>query len=444
MSRSLRVRQDCIPRVKSAVQRNGYPRQKDLAEDVGCSLATASNFLNGKPVDFTNFIEICDRLGLDWKDIAASDSNGTNSTTVAENAQPEEASALAFPDELEAEDFIYVERPLIESLCYQTLCQPGSLLRIKAPGLMGKTSLMAKILSQLAHQGYRPVSLSLHYAQKTDFNSLDVFLKWFCVSVSQSLGMPNRLADYWDEQHSASKVNCTDYFERYLLKASDSPLVLCLDEVERIFDYRDVASDFLGLLRAWHEQARTRNIWRKLRLVVVHSTEVYVPLKVNESPFNVGVPIELPELTPEQVQNLAQLYGLSWDLAQVKQLMDMVGGHPYLVEQAFSHLKINTTVTLEQLLQSAATEAGIYGNHLRRYWCIIQQHSELAEALKKVVTATGNVRLEPTQAYKLHRMGLLHLAGNEVTTACNLYRQYFCDRFLCGAECDRFRLIPSD
>jgi hypothetical protein len=309
---------------------------------------------------------------------------------------------------------------------------------------MGKTSLMAKILSQLAHQGYRTVSLSLHYAQKTDFNSLDVFLKWFCVSVSQSLGMPNRLADYWDEQHSASKVNCTDYFERYLLKASDSPLVLCLDEVERVFDYRDVASDFLGLLRAWHEQARTRDNWRKLRLVVVHSTEVYVPLKVNESPFNVGVPIELPELTPEQVQNLAQLYGLSWELAQVKQLMDMVGGHPYLVEQAFSHLKINTTVTLEQLLQSAATEAGIYGNHLRRYWCIIQQHSELAEALKKVVTATGNVRLEPTQAYKLHRMGLLHLAGNEVTTACNLYRQYFCDRFLGGAECDRFGLIPSD
>jgi len=84
--------------------------------------------------------------------------------------------------------------------------------------------------------------------------------------------MPNRLADYWDEQFSTSKMNCTHYFEQYLLAASASPLVLCLDEVERVFDYRDVASDFLGLLRAWHEQARTRNIWRKLRLVVVHPT----------------------------------------------------------------------------------------------------------------------------------------------------------------------------
>jgi len=89
MPRSLRVRQDCIPKVKLAVQRNGYPRQKDFAEDVGCSLATASNFLNGKPVDFLNFTEICNRLGLDWKDIAVFGSNGSTSTTVAENAPPE-------------------------------------------------------------------------------------------------------------------------------------------------------------------------------------------------------------------------------------------------------------------------------------------------------------------------------------------------------------------
>jgi DNA-binding Xre family transcriptional regulator len=158
MSRSLRVRQDCIPKVKFAVQRNGYPRQKDLAEDVGCSLATASNFLNGKPVDFLNFTEICNRLGLDWKDIAVFGSNGSTSTIVAENVQPLEDSDLAFPNQLDVEDFIYVERPLIESLCYQTLYQPGSLLRIRAPGLMGKTSLMAKVLPQLARQGYRTVS----------------------------------------------------------------------------------------------------------------------------------------------------------------------------------------------------------------------------------------------------------------------------------------------
>jgi hypothetical protein len=34
-----------------------------------------------------------------------------------------------------------------------------------------------------------------------------------------------------------------------------------------------VAEDFLGLLRSLHEEAKRREIWQNLRLVVVHSTE---------------------------------------------------------------------------------------------------------------------------------------------------------------------------
>jgi transcriptional regulator with XRE-family HTH domain len=423
MPRSVKVSEEFIDQVKAALQRQGYPRQKDLAEELGLSLATVSNFLNGKAVDCLNFQEISDKLGLSWKAIAEVNHNGNsnNNMTVVEHQPPQS-------DEPSSENFMYVERPPIECICYQTLSQPGALLRVKAPGLMGKTSLMTKILEELVREGYRTVSLNLHFAEITDFTNLDRFLKWFCVSVGQNLGMPNRLADYWDEQFSTSKMNCTAYFEEYLLAASDSPLVLCLDEVERVFPYA-VATDFLGLLRAWHEQAKTRKVWNKLRLVVVHSTEVYVPIKVNESPFNVGVSIELPKFTPQQVQNLAQQYGFSWDCNSIQALTNLVGGHPYLLGLAFSYLKINTSITTKQLLETAATEAGIYGNHLRRYWSIVQQDSELIEVLNKVVTATGKVRLEPMQGYKLHSMGLVYLTGNEVTISCNLYRQYFSDRF---------------
>ncbi|KAB8315749.1 molecular chaperone Tir [Tolypothrix campylonemoides VB511288] len=425
MPRSVKVGKEFIDQVKAAVQRQGYPRQKDLAEELGLSLATVSNFLNGKSIDCLNFQEICDRLGLDWKAIADHNSNGSNDTTAIENKLPPEVSFATCPDESEMEDFIYVERPPIESICEQALCQSGALLRIKAPGLMGKTSLMDKVLPQLvSRKGYKIVRLNLHYAEeKTHFSNLDKFLQWFCVSVGERLGMPNQLADYWDEEYSTSKTNCNTYFEQYLLKHSETPIVLCLDEVERVFPH-PVATEFLGLLRVWHEDAKTRHIWKKLRLVVIHSTEVYVKLNVNESPFNVGVAVELREFTPEQVQNLAEKYGLTWDLAQVTQLMDMVGGHPYLLGQAFSYLQMYG-VTLEELLQNAPTEAGIYGNHLRRYWGMLQQHLGLVEALKKVVMTSGTVQLEPIQGYTLYRLGLVHQAGNKVKIACNLYRQYF-------------------
>jgi predicted DNA binding CopG/RHH family protein len=65
-SRSLRVSSQRISAVKSAVLRNGFPNQEALAGEVGVSLSTVKNFLNGKPVSRENFRQICDRLTLDW------------------------------------------------------------------------------------------------------------------------------------------------------------------------------------------------------------------------------------------------------------------------------------------------------------------------------------------------------------------------------------------
>ena len=41
------------------------------------------------------------------------------------------------------------------------------------------------------------------------------------------------------------------YFEDYLLPEIDTPLVLGMDEVDRVFQYTDIVDDFFGLLRAW-------------------------------------------------------------------------------------------------------------------------------------------------------------------------------------------------
>jgi transcriptional regulator with XRE-family HTH domain len=419
MGRSQKISRKFIQKAKASVQRQGYARQKDLAEELNMSITTVSNFLNGKPVDSLNFIELCKSLGLDEKvivDINASDSN--NSAIIVEDVSPLQVVESY-------EDFIYIERPLIESLCYETLLKSGSLLRIKSPGWMGKTSLIAKILPQLEKNGYRTVYLNLHSAEINDFNNLDTFLKWLSICVSRALGLPHKFTDYWVDEFCTPKINCTAYFEEYLLSQADTPLLLCLDEVDRIFPYTEVATDFLGLLRVWHEKAKISFIWKKLRLVVVHSTEVYVPLRANESPFNVGILVELPEFTLEQVQNLAQKYGLNWSLDEVKQLMDLVGGHPYLLGRTCSYLKLNSNVTLSQLLLTAATEMGIFSSYLRHYWNMIELNKDLATTLQKVLTEKGDIFFEPTHIYKLYSMGLVKLMGNEVRITCNLYHQYF-------------------
>ncbi|MEH1894300.1 MAG: AAA-like domain-containing protein [Nostoc sp.] len=293
----------------------------------------------------------------------------------------------------------YIERPPIESRCYEAILKPGSLIRIKAPRQMGKTSLMARILYKASQQGCLTVPLSFQLLDGKDFADLDNFLKKFCASVGRRLGIPNKLGDYWDEIFG-SKDNCTIYFEECLLAEINQPLVLGLDEVDLVFQHPEIAADFFGLLRAWHEDGKNREIWKKLRLVVVHSTEVYIPMNINQSPFNVGLPIELPEFNAEQVLNLAQRHGLNWSFTQVEQLMAMVGGHPFLVRMALYSIARQDT-TLDLLLQTAPTEAGAYSDHLRRHLWNLEQRPELAAAIKKVVANTSPVRLGSIECFKL-------------------------------------------
>ena len=94
MSRSLRVSPNHIEKVKFAVKRNGYPSQNAFAIEVGLSRVTVASFLNGKPVDFLNFTEICEKLGLDWQEVVhiEYESESEPSASVASDKKQQPAS----------------------------------------------------------------------------------------------------------------------------------------------------------------------------------------------------------------------------------------------------------------------------------------------------------------------------------------------------------------
>ena len=334
----------------------------------------------------------------------------------------------------------YVERPPIEYTAYEAIVRPGALVRIKAPRQMGKTSLMARTLSYArdreiaeAHHsgvrrgqdGYLTVSLSFQLADAPVFSDLDKLLEWFCSTITWKLEMPDKLPQFW--KLNGSKIRCTAYFQEYLLLEAEKRglgLVVALDEVDLVFQYINVAADFFGMLRTWNEEAKNETLWRRLGLIIVHSTEVYIPLKINESPFNVGLGIELPEFDSSQVADLASRHGLNWNNELVADLMDLVGGHPFLLRMALYYISRQET-TLSHLLQTAHTDSGLYGDHLRRHLWNLEQHSELAEALKEVVSTVAPVNLESQSAFKLESMGLVNRQRDEVTPRCKLYRLYF-------------------
>ncbi|NEP05461.1 MAG: molecular chaperone Tir [Okeania sp. SIO4D6] len=317
----------------------------------------------------------------------------------------------------------YIKRSPLEENCYQEITKPGALIRIKAPRQMGKTSLMARVLHDVEKLGYKTAVLNFQLVERQIFDNLDIFLRWFSAEVASELNLPTNLDNYWNEIFG-SKVSCKSYFERHILKSINTPIVLVLDEVDNIFQYPEITVDFFSLLRAWHEDAKNRDLWKNMRLVVVHSTESYVPIDINQSPFNVGLPIDLPELNAAQIKNLASYYQLQLNISEIEKLMAIVGGNPYLIKLALYEIYQNN-ISIDDLLKTAATDVGCYADHLQRHWWHLQQSPELAQAAKTVMNSNQPVQLETMEGLKLHSIGLVNFQENQATPRYDLYHLYF-------------------
>jgi hypothetical protein len=363
------------------------------------SLATWKRFLQGKAIVAENFQAFSQVLGLNWQEICKIDN---------------------------VIDCFEIPREPQESRCYQTILQPGSLLRIKAPQYMGKTRMLNRVLKRVKNNDYQIAVLNFqNRLDGTAFNNLEQFLKAFCVCISHLLGLPDNILDeYWHNKNGTPNHKTTVYFETHIFTHIDNSLILVLENVDLVFEHL-LAQNFCDLLRGWHSEAQRDELWQKLRLVIVHSTDVYASLDINSSPLaNVGETVTLDEFTIQQVKDLVRQYELNWNSDLIEQLMELIGGHPYLINHALKTI-IYQPITLEEVLAKATTEEGIYRNHLGRLWKVIQQQSTLKEALEKVVTASHSVRIAPFQLFQLYSLGLVTIEGNDAIPRCNLYRQYF-------------------
>ncbi|MDF5733704.1 MAG: AAA-like domain-containing protein [Rhizonema sp. PD38] len=338
-----------------------------------------------------------------------------------EKQQKDEQQDINFSDdeyptgEVPLNSHFYIQRSPIEQRCYEEISKPGSLIRIKASQQTGKSSLLARILDQAKSQGDTIVTVDLGLAESEFFTNLSKFLRWFCDNVILELTTENqelqtklvhKLDEHWKlAKRIGSMKTCKDYFERYIFPEISQPITLALEEVDKVFEYPKIYKDFFGLLRSLHEEAKRRDIWKKLRLVIVHSTEAYVPLDINQSPFNVGLAVELPDFTENQVKDLAQRYKVDLSPKEVESLMAMVGGQPFLVRLALYKIA-NAEITLAELLQTSPTSDGIYKSHLQRIESILAQYPELEAGMKEAIATTSQVELDKKTRSKLNALGL--------------------------------------
>jgi len=315
--------------------------------------------------------------------------------------------------------------PQIESACRREILAPAALIRIKGPRQTGKTSLMMGLLNHAARSGARTVVINLEMAESARLNNLDALLKWLCAVVTRKLRLSQaQTPSSWDDVFGV-KDNCTAYFEDTVLSSGDA-LVLAFDHVDRLFDCPGTGEEFLSLLRAWHEMGKSGPPWNSLRMVLAYSTEVYLPLQTNHSPFNVGFPAVLTEWNSEIVFELTVRHGLAWEMKDVERLMSLIGGHPHLIRIALYENSRGTA--LESILKTGATDEGPFSDHLKCLLWQLQSQPELNAAAATVIASPTPIRVGTDIAFKLVSLGLVQLQGDAVRPARELYRKYLTGR----------------
>lgn len=331
----------------------------------------------------------------------------------------------SYPDgPVPLDSYFYIERPPLERKVYREVTQSGCVIRIRGPKQMGKSSLVLRLLAFAQKLGYQTVNLNCYQFDRECLTNLNKLLLSLCWQIATKLGIDPNLKEEWNEEIGPN-LSSGFYLENYLFNQCQSPVVLVLNEINRFFEYPQICQEFFALLRSWCEEARHVPNWQKLRLVMVYSTEEYASVALNLSPFNIGLSIRLKEFTQPQVEDLARRYGLSSCTSKdIAQLMSLVGGHPALIQISLYHL-CSQEITLQELIEDAIGNGGIYRYHLWRHWLKLHENPSLAKTYAKVVAAKQGISVNPIEAYKLESLGLTCFEGDRISPRFELYRAYF-------------------
>lgn len=318
----------------------------------------------------------------------------------------------------------YVKRKADTDLKYQ-LARRGSTTLICAPNQSGKSSLLIQGVHHARKRGLRVVALDLQRVASAHLTSVDGFLRYLADFVVGKLRLdPAEVGRVW-QTAPGPQEGMTSLMEDYILPHSEAPLVLAIDETDRLLQTA-YYSDFFALLRFWHGNRAMEDQWNDLHMVMTLVAEPYL-LIVGEgqSPWNVGRTLHLRDFDLRQVRELNRHHGSQLAEGELQELHALLDGHPYLTRKALYDLAMEGLVWAD-LARLAADDRGPFGEHLQsQYWSISDQPG-LRAALRQIILHN---RCEDESAFlQLQRYGLVKENDRQCVCRCRLYEVYFRDK----------------
>ena len=316
----------------------------------------------------------------------------------------------------------YVERPADQGM-EPALAAKESIILVKGSRQMGKTSLLARGLHWARTHGARAAFTDLQKLNARNLKSPEAFFHTLGESLADQLGLQALPSDSWDARRSAN-VNFERYLRSEVLLNDNRQLIWGLDEVDRLFAV-PFGSEVFGLFRSWHNERALdpTGPWSVVTLLISYATEAHLFISdMNQSPFNVGMRLELEDFTQAQVAELNRRYHSPVQGEDLNRLTRLLGGQPYLIRRALHELATQRP-TFAQLEAEADREDGIFGDHLRRILVLLAQDPALMEIVAAMLR--GEPCPTPESFFRLRSAGLLKGAtANDAHLRCRLYTSF--------------------
>jgi DNA-binding SARP family transcriptional activator len=309
-----------------------------------------------------------------------------------------------------------------------------SIVLVKGPRQVGKTSLLARSMEMARGMGARVVSLDLQKLNESQLTSIETFHRACIQTLVDQLDLDVSPDQVWDSGRGAND-NIERFVRRVALAASESPLLWAIDETDRLFSY-PFCTEVFSLFRSWHNERslNPHGPWSRLTLAIAYATEAHLVISdLNQSPFNVGTRITLEDFTLSEVGELNRRYGSPLaNIGELARLFDLLGGCPYLVRRGLNELAspsdahdalVPTPRGLDALESEAAKEDGPFRDHLQRVAMLVSQDAELEQGMLAVLRGEGCTSAEAF--YRLRAAGIITgPSPAECRPRCALYRSY--------------------
>ena len=306
----------------------------------------------------------------------------------------------------------------------EAITQRDSIVLVKGPRQIGKTSLLARGLQRARELGARVVLTDLQRLTVPQLKSADTLFRYLAEAIAEQLEESGIAAPTWDVERGWN-VNFERFLRREVLAKEESPLVWGIDEVDRLFSCT-YGSEVFGLFRSWHNlrALHPTGPWSRLTLAMAYATEAHLFITdLNQSPFNVGTRLTLEDFTREQVAELNRRYGSPLKSAlQRDRFFDLLGGSPYLVRRGL-HEMVTQDRDLDTFEAVALREEGPFHDHLNRLILLLKGEERLQGIV--LTTLRGESCHDVEGFYRLRSAGVLLGELNVPRLRCGLYTEYF-------------------